>query len=114
MTNEQKGPLGILVSLQPSRHPAFPTTIDKIPVFRREHKSAILPSSNATDANVLEEECRPVMKEYLLREEKKKEGIMNRIKADAREDSDPQKIGLEELKNELMMIRNKMESLDNP
>ncbi len=63
---------------------------------------------------VLEEECRPVMKEYLLREEKKKEGIMNRIKADAREDSDPQKIRLEELKNELMMIRNKMESLDNP
>ena len=39
---------------------------------------------------------------------------MNRIKADAREDSDPQKIRLEELKNELMMIRNKMESLDNP
>ena len=54
------------------------------------------------------------MKEYLLREEKKKEGIMNLILADAKENSDPQKIRLEELKNELMMIRNKMESLDNP
>ncbi len=60
-----------------------------------------------------EEECRPVLKEYLLREEKKKEGIMNRILADAGANSDPQKIRLEELKNELKMIRNKMESLDN-
>ena len=61
---------------------------------------------------VLEEECLPVYKEYLLREEKKRQGIMNRILENVKEDPSSQNKRLDELTVELGMIREKIESLD--
>ncbi len=61
---------------------------------------------------VLEEECLPVYKEYLLREEKKREGIMNRILENVKEDPSSQNKRLDELTVELGMIREKTGSLD--
>ena len=61
---------------------------------------------------VLEEECLPVYKEYLLREEKKREGIMERILANVKEAPSSQNNRLDELTIELGMIRERIESLD--
>ena len=61
---------------------------------------------------VLEEECLPVYKEYLLREEKKREGIINRILENVKEDPSSQNKRLDELTVELGMIREKTGSLD--
>ena len=61
---------------------------------------------------VLEEDCLPVYKEYLLREEKKRQGIMNRILENVKEDPSSQNKRLDELTVELGMIREKIESLD--
>ena len=61
---------------------------------------------------VLEEECLPVYKEYLLREAKKRQGIMNRILENVKEDPSSQNKRLDELTVELGMIREKIESLD--
>ena len=60
---------------------------------------------------VLAAECLPALKEYLLREEKKREEITDRILANVREDPSSQKKRLDELNTELGMIREKMESL---
>ncbi|MBQ6391999.1 MAG: SAM-dependent methyltransferase [Eubacterium sp.] len=61
---------------------------------------------------VLEVECLPVYKEYLLREEKKRQGIMNRILENVKEDPSSQSKRLDELTEELGMIREKIGSLD--
>ena len=61
---------------------------------------------------VLEVECLPVYKEYLLREEKKRQGIMNRILENVKEDPSSQSKRLDELTVELGMIREKTGSLD--
>ena len=61
---------------------------------------------------VLEEECLPVYREYLLREEKKREEIMNRILENVKEDPSSQNKRLDELTVELGMIREKTGSLD--
>lgn len=62
--------------------------------------------------SVLEEECRPAMREYLLKEESKRETIRDRILAYTKKDPSSRRERLDELAGEIRMIREKLDRLE--